>query len=93
MTQQFTIKLGDNQLLRARLEAEKLGLTIEDYLDRLIADFLPPTAALPRADVSMIIGIGSSAEPTDVGRDKHKMLGDAVWTEHLRKTGQHPGAS
>jgi hypothetical protein len=36
----------------------------------------------------VIFGIGASAEPTDVGRDKDVMVGEAVWKEHPRKTRQ-----
>ena len=93
MTEQFTIKLPDSQLQHAKLEADRLGVSIEDYPHQLMAEGLPSTATAARADVSMIIGIGSSAEPTDVGRDKQKMLGEAVWAEHLRKTGQRSGPS
>jgi len=31
-------------------------------------------------------------EPTDISRDKDKMIGDAVWEEYLEETGQKPKA-
>jgi hypothetical protein len=32
----------------------------------------------PRASVSEIFGLGSSLEPTDIAKDKHKMIADAI---------------
>jgi len=43
--------------------------------------------AKPRADISMIFDLGASEEPTDIARDKDKLLGEAVWKEYVRKTG------
>ena len=34
--------------------------------------------------------LGASREPTDIARDKDKMIGEAVWEEYLRKTGRKP---
>ena len=42
------------------------------------------------ADISIIFDLGASGEPTDIARDKDKMIGEAVWDEYLRKTGRKP---
>jgi hypothetical protein len=34
----------------------------------------------------MVFDLGASSEETDIARDKHKMLGEAVWEDHLRGT-------
>jgi hypothetical protein len=39
------------------------------------------------ADISALFDLRASREPTDVARDKDKMIDEAVWKEHLRKTG------
>jgi hypothetical protein len=88
MTEHVTIALNEEELKWARLAAAELELTLEDYLRTIVIDMLPPPRTGPRADVSRIFGIGATAEPTDIARDKDKMIGEAVWQEHLRKTGQ-----
>lgn len=66
------------------------GVSLEAYLSSLVQGGLPKAAPVARekGSISAIFGIGESAEPTDVGRDKDAMLGEAVWKEHLRKTRQ-----
>src|SRR5437588_6430765 len=88
MTEHVTISLDAEQLERARHEARRLGISVESYLSHLVLGNLPtPTpAAHGRPHISAIFGIGASAEPTDVGRNKDVMVGEAVWKEHLRKT-------
>ena len=90
MTEYVTISLEAEHLERARREAGRLGVSLEAYLSRLAQGGLPTAAPVARdkPHISAIFGIGASAEPTDVGRDKDAMLGEAVWKEHLRKTRQ-----
>jgi hypothetical protein len=38
----------------------------------------------------MIFDLGASAEPTDIARDKDKLIGDAAWSNYLRKVGRKP---
>jgi hypothetical protein len=42
----------------------------------------------PKGDVSVVFGLGASAEPTNIARDKDKMIGGAVREEYLEETGQ-----
>lgn len=90
MTEHVTITLEAEQLERAHREAHLLGVSLEFYLSRLVQGNLPTSAPEPHDNpgISSIFGIGASDAPTDVGRDKDVMLGDAVRTEHLRKTPQ-----
>lgn len=88
MTQHISITLDDEELARARALAESLGVTVEEYLQRLVRGGLPPRSTAPKAHISEIFGIGESAEPTDIGRDKHKLIAEAVWQEHLEETGR-----
>ncbi len=92
MTEHVTISLNAEHLERARREAGRLGVSLEAYLSHLVQGGLPtmPPMARDKPHISAIFGIGASAEPTDVGRDKDAMLGEAVWQEHLRKTRQTP---
>ena len=90
MTEHVTISLEADDLERARREARRLGVSLESFLSRLVQGNLPTSVASARdkPDISAIFGIGASAEPTDIGRDKDVMLGEAVCTEHVRKSRQ-----
>lgn len=90
MTKHIMIELDEPELARARLAAEAQGVAIEEYLRKLIAANLPIEGVHGRQQMllSKIIGMGSSDEPTDVGRDKDRLLAEAVWKEHARETKQ-----
>ena len=84
MTEHVTISLEAEQLERAHREARLLGVSLESYLSRLVQGSLSASAAPTsvKSPIAAIFGIGASAEPTDIGRDKDAMLGEAVWKEH-----------
>ena len=89
MTVHVTIPMEPDELDRARNAALAMGVSLEDYLHRLVAGQLPPLAeSTDKADVSLLFGFCESDEPTDIAQDKDKLLGEAVWKEHLRKTRQ-----
>ena len=44
----------------------------------------------PKADVSIIFDLVTEGEPTDIARDKDRLIGDAVCEEYLEETGQKP---
>ena len=73
---------------RALDKAAELGISFAEYVRRLIAQDLGE--AKPKADISVIFDLVTEGEPTDIARDKDKLIGDAVWQEHLRKTGHKP---
>jgi hypothetical protein len=74
---------------RAQAKAAELGLSFAEYVRRLVAHDLGEPKR--KADISLLFDLGASREPTDVARDKDKMIGEAVWNEHLRKTGEKTG--
>ena len=90
MTEHVTIPLDEDELARARLAAEANGVAIEVYLRALVAAHLPVTDASSkqRFYLSKIFGMGSTAEPTDIAKDKDRLIGEAVWEEYLRETKQ-----
>jgi hypothetical protein len=71
---------------RAHAKAAELGISFAEYVRRLVAHDLGERK--PKVDVSVVFDLGASDEPTDIARDKDKMLGEAVWSEYLRKTGR-----
>ena len=44
----------------------------------------------PRPIFPSIFDLVTDGEPTDIARDKDKLIGEAVWQEDLRKTGLKP---
>ena len=73
---------------RAHARAAELGISFTEYVRRLIANDLGDPK--PRADISAIFDLGASAEPTNIARDKDKLIGEAVWEDYLRKTRRKP---
>ncbi len=71
---------------RAHAKAAKLGISFAEYVRRVVAQDLGEPK--PRPDISVIFDLIKDGPVTDIARDKDKMLGDAVWEEHLRKTGR-----
>ncbi len=63
-------------------------MSVEAYVGELIRTWLPPAAQTAQGDVSSIFGLVQDGEPTDIARDKDKLIGEAAWQEHLEETNQ-----
>jgi hypothetical protein len=90
MNKHISIELDEEALARARSAAEAQGIDTEVYLRKLITANLPVAGAQSRQQMFLakIFGMGSSAEPTDIARDKDRLIGEAVWEEYVRETKQ-----
>lgn len=73
---------------RAQAKAEALGISFAEYVRRLVASDLGEPKR--KVDISAVFDLDASGEPTDIARDKDKMIGEAVWKEYLRKTARAP---
>ena len=73
---------------RAQAKAAELGISFAEYVRRLVANDLGEPK--PKADISIIFDLVDEGPATDIARDKDKMIGEAVWEEHLRSTGRKP---
>jgi|ERR1700722_17017310 hypothetical protein len=73
---------------RAQARAEELGISFAEYVRRLVASDLG--GPKPKADISIVFDLIDEGPPTDIARDKDKMIGEAVWADYLRKTGRKP---
>jgi hypothetical protein len=89
MNARTQITLDPELQRRAHAKAAELGISFAEYVRRLLANDLGEPK--PRADISAVFDLGASAEPTDIARDKHKLLDEAAWEEHLRETGRTGG--
>jgi len=90
MNTHVTIELDEEVLARARVVAETRGIATEEYLRTVLAANIPVDVAPSRQKfyLAKIFGMGSSAEPTDIAKDKDRLLDEAAWAEHLRETKQ-----
>jgi hypothetical protein len=67
---------------RARQRAAELGISLAEYMRRLVTKDLGET---PRVtDPSVIFNLGSSSG-SDVAREKDRMVGEAVDAEHRQR--------
>jgi hypothetical protein len=68
---------------RARDRAAQLGISLAEYVRRLVARDLGEPR--PQADPSLIIGLGNSGG-SNIARDKDRMIGEAIEAERQRET-------
>jgi hypothetical protein len=73
---------------RAEAKAAELRISFAEYVRRLVASDLGEEK--PDYDVTELFDYVKGGPVTDIARDKHKMVGDAVWEEHLRSIGELP---
>jgi hypothetical protein len=88
MTARTQVTMDPEMRRRAQAKAADLGISFAEYVRRLVANDLGEPK--PKADISIIFDLGASGEPTDIARDKDKMIGEAVWEEYLRDVGRRP---
>ena len=82
MNARSQITLDPEVQRRARAKAAEQGISFAEYVRRVVANDLGETR--PKVDISVIFDLGASAEPTDIARDKHRMIGEAAWEDHVR---------
>jgi hypothetical protein len=88
MNARTQVTLDPEMQRRAQAKAADLGISFAEYMRRLVAQDLGRPK--PKPDVSIIFDLGASKEPTDIARDKDKMVGESVWEEYQRDVGRKP---
>jgi hypothetical protein len=88
MSARTQITLDADMRRRAHAKAAELGISFAEYVRRLVANDLGEQK--PKADVSLIFNLVDEGPPTNIARDKDKMIGEAVWDNYLRKMGRKP---
>lgn len=68
---------------RARQRAAELGLSFAEYVRRAVLRDLGEKQ--PKPDVSLIFNLADDGPPTDIARDKDRLIAEAVHQEHRRK--------
>jgi hypothetical protein len=85
MNARTQITIDPEMQRRAHAKAAELGISFAEYVRRLLAHDLGE--AKHKVDVSVVFDLVDEGPPTNIARDKDKMVGEAVWKEHQRKTG------
>lgn len=86
MNTRTQISIDPEMQRRADAKAAELGIPFAEYVRRLIAQDLGPAQAA--VDISIVFNLVDEGLATNVARGKHKMVAEAVWKEHRRKTGK-----
>lgn len=88
MNARTQITMDPEMQRRAHAKAAELGISFAEYVRRLVA--LDLGEARPKPDISMIFDLIDEGPPTNIARDKDKLIGEAVWANYLRKVGRKP---
>jgi hypothetical protein len=78
---QITLSAEKHRLARRR--AADLGISLAEYIRRLVDDDLS-SAIPPKADISVIFGLGDSGG-SDVANHKDEYVGEAIAALHSRR--------
>jgi hypothetical protein len=77
------ISLDPETLRRARGKADRLGISLAEYVRRLLDRDLGDVPAA--ADPSVVFDLGRSGG-SDIARDEDRMIGEAIAAEHGPET-------
>ena len=88
MNARTQITLDPELQRRAHAKAAELGISFAEYVRRVLANDLGEQK--PKVDISAVFDLVDEGPPTNIARDKHKMIGQAMWDEHLRSIGRKP---
>jgi hypothetical protein len=88
MNARMQITMDPETRRRAHAKAAQLGISIAEYMRRLVTQDLG--GPRPKPDISIFFDVIDEGPPTNIARDKDKLVGEAVWQEYLRKTGRKP---
>jgi len=87
MVTRTQITLDPETQRRAQAKAAEQGISFAEYVRRLVAQDLGEVETA-KFDITQMFDMVHDGPETDIARDKDKLVGEAVWKEHLRKTGQ-----
>jgi hypothetical protein len=83
MNARTQINLDPDTQRRAHAKAAELGISFAEYVRRLLAQDLGQSKR--NVSVSMIFDLGASETATDVARDKHTMIDEAVCGDQIHE--------
>jgi hypothetical protein len=86
MAQRTQINLPPEDHRRARARAADLGISLAEYIRRLVARDLH--AEREAAPVDALFGLGSFADGSDVSAHKDAYVGEAIEADVFRRAGR-----
>jgi hypothetical protein len=86
MAQRTQISLPAEDHRRARARASDLGVSLAEYIRRLVANDL--YSEREAASVDALFDLGNSSDGSDVSAHKDAYVGEAVQGEARRRTGR-----
>jgi hypothetical protein len=90
MNARTQIAMDPEMQRRAQAKAAELGISFAEYVRRVIANDLGEPKRKPKPNISIFFDLIDEGPPTDIARNKDKMIGEAVWQEYLHETGRKP---
>jgi len=83
MNARTQITLDPELQRRARRKAAQLGISFAEYVRRVVSVDLG--GAPKQSDVTALFDLGAADTPTDISRQKDRLVGEAVWADYNRK--------
>ncbi|HEY3163774.1 MAG TPA: hypothetical protein VGJ71_05405 [Candidatus Limnocylindrales bacterium] len=83
MTQRTQITLPPDEHRAARRRAAEQGISLAEYVRRLVHEDLSLGGSRPKPDISDIFGLGNSGG-SNVARHKQEYLDEAVEADYLK---------
>src|ERR1700730_6825035 len=88
MNARAQVTMDSEMRRRAHAKAAGLGLSFAEYVHRLMAqDLVRPNH---KPDIAIMFDLVDPGKPTNIARDKDKMIGYAVWKEYLQDINDKP---
>lgn len=83
MTQRTQISLPPDEHRAARRRAAEQGISLAEYVRRLVHEDLSDGGSLPKADITQIFGLGNSGG-SNVAKHKQQYLDEAAEVDYLK---------
>lgn len=90
MTARTQIYLPDEEHRKARIRAAEQGISLSEYIRRLVKRDLDALEPPRRATIEDIFDL-AAGEATDVGRDKDRLVAEAIEAARTRDAGSASG--
>jgi hypothetical protein len=75
---------------RAHARAADQGISVAEYIRRLVAEDLGPPKPRRKPDISIMFDVVKDGPRANIARDKDRLVGEAVGDNYLRKVGRRP---
>lgn len=91
MNARTQITMDPEMQRRAHAKAAELGISFAEFVRRAVDKELGDPK--PTFDITQMFDLVKDGPPTNIARDKDKLIGEAVWEDYLRSTRRKPRLS